>query len=96
MSESKSTFESTTGGVMTVKVGAITGEMEISTTPKDGSVEVRVRYLGAEEWYTVEGSPAATPLRENDCHRRVVEILTTPGQKRGFNEEPVALPDEIA
>ncbi len=55
-----------------------------------------MRYLGAEEWYTVEGSPAATPLRENDCHRRVVEILTTPGQKRGFNEEPVALPDEIA
>lgn len=90
-----STFQSTTGGVMTVEVGSISGDLEVATIVSDGSVEVRVRYVGAREWYVVEGSPATTSLPEKHCHERIVEMLTTRSDKRGFNEEPVALPGEI-
>ena len=43
---------------MTDEVGAITGELELLTrvTP-DGTVEAMVRYAGAQDLYTVSGSP---------------------------------------
>jgi hypothetical protein len=42
---------------MTEEVGAVTGDLEVATRllAADG-IEVTVRYAGAEEWYTVEGS----------------------------------------
>ncbi len=86
--ETYSTFQSTTGGVMTVEAGAITGELEVCTKPGEGRVEVTIRYVGADEWYVVEGSPVED--REG-CHERVVETLTTSGRKEGFNEEPVSV-----
>ena len=54
----RSTFVSTTGGVMTDEVGAITGELELLTrlTP-DGGIEAMVRYTGAQDLYTVLESP---------------------------------------
>lgn len=89
MSEEKhSTIRSTRGGIMTVEAGAITGDLEVCTKPAESGVEVTVRYAGANEWYTVEGSPVDD---REDCHRRVIERLTTPGEKRGFNEDPVSL-----
>lgn len=81
---------------MTVEVGAVTGELEVTTIIQDGSAEVKVRYAGAEDLYTVEGSPVKTTLPGEDCHERIIAILTTPGEKRGFNEDPVTLPGEIS
>lgn len=93
--ETRSTFESTTGGVMTVEAGAITGQLEISTRPRAGSLEVRVRYAGAEEWYTVEGSPAdleiTGDLSPSELHERVVEHLGRPGPVVTGNEQPASL-----
>jgi hypothetical protein len=45
---------------MTEKADVVTGELELLTHPSeaaDGGLEVLVRYVGAEEWYTVSGSP---------------------------------------
>ncbi|HEX2182842.1 MAG TPA: hypothetical protein VHH10_11200 [Rubrobacteraceae bacterium] len=93
--ETRSAFESTTGGVMTVEAGAITGQLEISTRPADGALEARVRYAGADEWYTVEGSPAALEttgdLSPSVLHDRVVEHLGLPGPVVSGNEEPASL-----
>ena len=95
--EVRSTITSTTGGVMTKEVGAITGDLEIAMLPNaEGVIKVAVRYGGADEWYSVEGSPiepgnigGASKLRE--LHERIVEHLTTPGPVVEGNEEPVSL-----
>lgn len=91
--ELRSTFTSTAGGVMTVEAGAITGELELSTRPAGGALEVLVRYAGAEEWYTVEGSPVSLEEETNPggLHERIVAHLTEPGRRIGGNEEPVSL-----
>ena len=96
-----STFVSTTGGVMTDEVGAITGELELLTrpTPDGSAVEAIVRYAGAQDLYTVSGSPVrtATPLERHyqaehrAVHERILEALTTPGAVSGGNEMPVDL-----
>lgn len=96
-----STFVSTKGGVITDEVGAITGELELLTRPTtDGSaVEAMVRYAGAQDLYTVSGSPVRTaaPLERHDqaehraLHERILEALTTPGAVSGGNEMPVDL-----
>jgi hypothetical protein len=45
------------GGVMTDEVGAVTGELTLQTElADDGTVQQRVQYRGAEEWYVVTGS----------------------------------------
>lgn len=91
MTEEKySTFHSTTGGVMTVEVGSVSGDLEVCTKPVEAGVEITIRYAGADEWYVVEGSPVED---RSDCHERVIERLTTPGKKDGFNEEPVSVAD---
>ncbi len=52
-----SVLDSPPGGVMTDEVGVITGELElVSTCDPDGSVKIRVRYVGALDWYTVSGT----------------------------------------
>lgn len=87
-----STFNSTTGGVMTIEAGAVTRELELRTRTAEKTLEVFVRYAGAEEWYTVAGSPI--PLKEADhreLHERIVAHLTEPGRRSRGNEEPVSL-----
>jgi len=93
--ETRSTFDSTTGGVMTEEAGAITGELEAETRSVEGSVEIKVRYAGADEWYTVEGSPLESrEAKDTDAlHERVVEHLQRPGPTANGNEEPVSLKD---
>ncbi|MFJ9428410.1 hypothetical protein ACIRQY_02000 [Streptomyces sp. NPDC101490] len=50
------------GGAMTVEVGVITGDLTLCTSHRtDGLVDVAVQYTGAEEWYTLTGSPAPSP-----------------------------------
>jgi hypothetical protein len=94
----RSTFVSTTGGVMTNEVGAITGELELQTraTP-GGGIEAMVRYAGAQDLYTVSGSPVCAASGHPDqaehrvAHERILETLTTPGRVESGNEKPVDL-----
>lgn len=96
-----STFSSTTGGVMTEEVGAITGELELLTrlTPDGGGIEAMVRYAGAQYLYTVSGSPVHAVSVHPDqvghraTHERILETLMTPGRIESGNEMPVDLLD---
>jgi hypothetical protein len=80
---------------MTEEAGAVTGDLELLTRPSDeGSVEVLVGYAGADEWYTVSGSPVTKPVGEDDhraVHEELLAQLTTPGPYEGGNEMPVDL-----
>jgi hypothetical protein len=95
-----SSFSSTTGGVMTEEVGAITGDLELMTrvTP-GGEIEAKVRYAGAKDLYTVSGSPVRAvserpeQVEHRAAHERILETLTTPGKVESGNEMPVALLD---
>ena len=82
---------------MTDEVGAITGELELLTrpTPDGSAVEATVRYAGAQDLYTVSGSPArtATLLEHRAAHERILEALTTPEARSGGNEMPIDLLD---
>ena len=98
--EVRSTVTSTTGGIMTKEVGAVTGALEVATrlSQARNAVEVTVRYAGADEWYTVEGSPvklgtagALSPIELHELHERVVGHLTTPGIIVEGNEEATSL-----
>ncbi len=89
------------GGVMTEEAGAITGELELLTrvTPDGGGIEAMVRYAGAQDLYTVSGSPVyavserSERLEPRAAHERILEVLTTPGRVESGNEKPVDLFD---
>ena len=96
--EIRSTFASTTGGVMTREAGAVTGDLEISTRADGDALGVSIRYAGAEEWYTVEGSPISlanttppSPDELRELHQRVLGHLRSPGRVVDGNELPVSL-----
>jgi hypothetical protein len=93
--ELRSTFVSTVGGVMTEEAGAVTGDLELLTRPGeagDGGFEVLVRYAGADEWYTVTGSPVAAGGGDHHAlHEAALARLTTPSPVEGGNEQPVDL-----
>lgn len=84
---------------MTQEAGAVTGDLEVATRPLGaGGVEAVVRYAGAEEWYTLEGSPInlentrdLSPAELRELHGRVVKHLTTPGPILEGNEQPSSL-----
>ena len=85
---------------MTEEAGAITGELELLTrATQDGGIEVMVRYAGAQDLYTVSGSPVHAVSGRPDqgehlaAHERILETLTTPGRVESGNEKPVALFD---
>lgn len=98
----RSTFVSTTGGVVIDEVGAISGELELQTsaTP-DGGIEAMVRYAGAQDLYTVSGSPVRTATlserpdqaEHRAAHERILETLMTPGEMESGNETQVKLLD---
>ena len=89
--EFRSTFTSTSGGVMTEEAGAVTGELDLSCRPEADGLRVAVRYAGADEWYTVSGSPARIGGSPDDASGRVVRHLTTPGPVVDGNEKAVTL-----
>ncbi|MCC9711716.1 hypothetical protein E4N62_44815 [Streptomyces sp. MNU76] len=50
------------GGAMTDEVGVITGDLTVATgLLPDGRAGITVQYTGAEEWYTLTGSPVPVP-----------------------------------
>ncbi|MFE9559444.1 hypothetical protein ACFYMW_40345 [Streptomyces sp. NPDC006692] len=65
------------GGAMTDEVGVITGDLTIQTTRRpDQLVAVAIQYTGADEWYTLTGSPVAVPNGElEDYHERVLAAV---------------------
>ncbi len=89
--ELRSTFTSTVGGVMTEEAGAVTGELELLCRPEAGGLRVEVRYAGADEWYTVSGSPVGIQDDPDDAPGRVVRYLSTPGPVVDGNESAVSL-----
>ena len=52
-------FETPPGGILTREVGAITGEVEIRTSWAGTHAVAEVRYVDADEWYTVAGLPGS-------------------------------------
>ncbi len=83
---------------MTVEVGAVTGKSDVVVHLNKETLEILVRYAGAEEWYTVEGSPVvlenAAGLSSSELyelHERVVRHLTMAGAIVNGNEEPTPL-----
>jgi hypothetical protein len=73
------------GGVMTVEVGVVTGELTLRTEITDaGSVTLRVQYKDAAEWYEVAGgratlpTPVTQPVAEA-VHQVVLGVLTRGG-----------------
>ena len=63
------------GGVRTVEVGVLRGELDLHTTWAEEQAIVTVQLSGSAEWYTVEGSPVpcATEQESRDLHQRVVD-----------------------
>ncbi|MGK5629410.1 hypothetical protein [Streptomyces sp. URMC 123] len=51
------------GGAMTDEVGVVTGDLTVVTelSPDGRRAAVEVQYTGAEEWYTLTGSPVPLP-----------------------------------
>lgn len=83
---------------MTKETGAVTGDVEVAMHAEPEGLRVLVRYDGADEWYTMEGSsigPDGTGLRSpselRELHERVLGRLKTPGQTVRGNEEPISL-----
>jgi hypothetical protein len=68
------------GGVMTDEVGVVTGELTVETRPDGAAVQVRVRYRGADEWYTVTGGkvPLHDPRDIAAVHALAVALLNRP------------------
>jgi hypothetical protein len=89
--ELESSFTSTTGGVLTDEVGAITGDLELLTRPTGSGIETQIRYAGARDRYTVTGSPMPTTDTHHKAHEAILKQLTTPGKLEQGNELPVDL-----
>ncbi|MFJ3713700.1 hypothetical protein [Streptomyces sp. NPDC090053] len=70
------------GGVMTDDVGVITGDLTLATALQpDGQARIRVQYTGADEWYTLTGSPTPVPPDGlAGLHARVMEAVRCGGQ----------------
>jgi hypothetical protein len=87
---------------MTDEVGAITGELELLTraTPDGRGIEAMVRYAGAQDLYTVSGSPVRAvserpaQAKHRAAHERILETLTTPAGFESGNEKPIDLIDD--
>lgn len=70
-----------THGVMTDEVGVISGELELRTTcHDDGTLALAIRYVGAEEWYTLPGKNYRLhdPRDHEVVHRMLVAVLKRP------------------
>ncbi|MFG2193290.1 hypothetical protein [Streptomyces sp. NPDC048639] len=81
------------GGVMTDEVGAITGDLTVHTTWLEGEAAVAVQYTGAEDWYTVTGSPihAGDELTGRAVHQKAVETIRS-GHAARLSTEDQGLP----
>ncbi|MFE7531592.1 hypothetical protein ACFU7Y_38675 [Kitasatospora sp. NPDC057542] len=68
---------------MTEEVGCVTGELTVVTTAfPNGQVWVAVQYRGADEWYTLTGTPAPLPDGQSltRYHQRVIAAVENGGE----------------
>ncbi|EHK81127.1 hypothetical protein ACWGRK_06865 [Saccharomonospora azurea] len=80
-----STISATSDGVMTNEVGVITGDLELHTScGEDGTLSLAIRYVGAHEWYTLQGADYRLhdPRDHEVVHRLLVNLLDRPGPRR--------------
>ncbi|MFD3622957.1 hypothetical protein ACFWWT_49315 [Streptomyces sp. NPDC058676] len=72
------------GGAMTSEVGIVTGDLTVATTLQpDGQATVAVQYTGAEEWYTLVGSPTRLPPHGlKELHETALAGIQTGGGAR--------------
>jgi hypothetical protein len=65
------------GGVRTVEIGPISGDLTVHTTWIDGQAEVAVQFTGALDWFTLPGSPVPCPSQEESrsLHQAVIEDI---------------------
>lgn len=70
------------GGAMTHEVGVITGDLTVRTSRRpDHLVNVAIQYTGADEWYTLAGSPASVPDGDlEDFHAAVLAAVQLGGE----------------
>ncbi|MFJ9775508.1 hypothetical protein ACIRVF_30395 [Kitasatospora sp. NPDC101157] len=71
---------------MTVEVGVITGDLTLRTTWDGHQALLDVQYDGADEWYTVEGSPLPPPDRA--CVLAVHKAMTAAMERGGGTGAP--------
>lgn len=64
--------DTATQGIMTDEVGAITGDVVITTEEQEHGIKVTVAYTGARDTYTVTGSPAQL----GTAHDQIIKMLT--------------------
>ncbi|MEE1782772.1 hypothetical protein PUR71_07560 [Streptomyces sp. SP17BM10] len=69
------------GGVMTVDVGVITGDLTLRTTWNGAQALLDVQYTGADEWYTVENSPV--PASDQGSAQAVHEAMIAAMERGG-------------
>ncbi|MEV6671743.1 hypothetical protein [Streptomyces sp. NPDC051162] len=69
------------GGAMTDEVGVVTGDLTVHTSQRpDGRADVRVQYTGADERYTLTGSPCPVPLADlKALHQTVLAAIRSGG-----------------
>ncbi|MFF3113589.1 hypothetical protein ACFVSN_30895 [Kitasatospora sp. NPDC057904] len=69
------------GGVMTVDVGVITGDLTLRTTWNGRQVLLDVQYDGADEWYTVQDSPVPAPDQASALavHEAMIAVMERGG-----------------
>ncbi|WP_438297219.1 hypothetical protein [Streptomyces sp. HUAS TT7] len=74
------------GGAMTDDAGVITGDLTHRTTRRANHlIDTQTQYTGADERYTLTGSPVPVPDgRPEDFHERVLDAVE-------HDEEAVAL-----
>ncbi|WP_214856547.1 MULTISPECIES: hypothetical protein [unclassified Exiguobacterium] len=64
-------------GVMTQEVGVISGELELRTTcQEDGTLVLKIAYVGAIDVYTLPGSYRVHDVRDHDViHKILINVL---------------------
>ncbi|MBZ6142502.1 hypothetical protein [Streptomyces olivaceus] len=72
------------GGAMTDEVGVVTGDLTVATAARnDGLADITLQYTGAEEWYTLTGSPADVPAEGlQHLHHTVLDKIRSGGEAR--------------
>lgn len=65
----------TTGGIDTVEVGVISGEVDVATSVQNGKASVTVAYSGALDVYAVVGSGFPTAKTEAQAHEAIMAHL---------------------
>ncbi|MGV9969104.1 hypothetical protein ACWDU3_34945 [Streptomyces olivaceus] len=72
------------GGAMTDEVGVVTGDLTVATAARNGGLaDITLQYTGAEEWYTLTGSPVDVPAEGlQHLHDTVLDKIRSGGGAR--------------